>query len=454
MENIPLKTSVKIGYGVGNFGIACATNAVVVFLLYFYSDIVVLPPLLVGLALTIPRFWDAISDPMMGVISDRSTFSSGRRRPYILWGTPFLIISFILLWYPFTSGSNATIFSYLLVFNLLFTTAITVVGVPYMSLGAELSPDYHERTTVFAYCQGLGMLGALLGMAMKLLADYIPAQSKQVCFLISAVLLSIPVSLFLWWTFFSTRENFRPKEEKKHISLKKMIKANFKNHSFRNLMLTMTVASSGTMLSVQFLPFMVKYWVKLEHLIFPAFAAYTFSVFVAFPIWKKIGERFDKKMVMTFAFLGAGISYAFSFFMFRPDGAVLMFSWAVLVGVFGAGGILYPFSMIADIADEDELKTGVRSEGIFYGTFSFIQKLSVAGGSMIGAFALWLSGFSGGEAQTAQTLFMFRLVYVIPAVSFFVAAVLIYFGYSLTEEKSMQIKQALDEIKSSKDLKV
>jgi len=447
MENIPLKTSVKIGYGAGNFGIACATNAVVVFLLYFYSDIVVLPPLLVGIALAVPRFWDAVSDPLMGVISDRSKFSSGRRRPYILWGTPALAISFIMLWYPFTSGNNATIFSYLLVTNLLFTTAITIVGVPYMSLGGELSSDYHERTTVFAYSQGLGMLGALLGMAMKLFADFIPVQSQQLCFLISAVLLSIPVCVFLWWTYFSTRENFCLKEEKEHISLKKMIIANFKNHSFRNLMLTMTVASSGTMLSVQFLPFMVKYWVKLEHLIFPAFAAYTFSVFIAFPLWKKIGERFDKKMVMTYAFIGAGISYAFSFFMFQPGGAVLMFSWAVLVGVFGAGGILYPFSMIADIADEDELKTGIRSEGIFYGTFSFIQKLSVAAGSMIGAFALWLSGFNGGEAQTAQTLFMFRLVYIIPAISFFIAAVLICKGYTLTEEKSKQIKQALIKLK-------
>ncbi len=451
MNKNSLKTSVKLGYGVGNFGIACVTNAAIVFLLYFYSDIIVLPPLLVGIALTLPRFWDAISDPLMGVISDRSRFSSGRRRPYILWGAPLLAISFILLWYPFTGGSTAAIFLYLLIANLLFTTSMTVVGVPYMSLGGELSSDYHERTTVFAYSQGLGMVGALLGMAMKLFADFIPVQNQQLCFLISAILLSIPACLFLWWTFFATRETTicqKEEKEKKKISLKKMIFTNFKNHSFRNLMLTMTVVNSGMMLSVQFLPFMLKYWVKLEHLIFPAFAAYTFSVFVAFPLWKKIGEKFDKKMVMTYAFIGAGISYSLSFFMFRPGGVVLMFLWAVLIGVFGAGGILYPFSMIADIADEDELKTGVRSEGIFYGTYSFILKLSVAGGSMIGAIALWLSGFNGGEAQSAKTLLMFRLVYVIPAISFFIAAVLIYKGYSLTEEKSKIIKEALNKLKN------
>ncbi len=450
MNKNSLKTSVKLGYGAGNLGIACVTNAAVVFLLYFYSDIIILPPLLVGIALTLPRFWDAISDPLMGIISDRTTFSSGRRRPYILFGTPILVISFILLWYPFTGGSPTTIFSYLLIANLLFTTAITIVGVPYMSLGGELSSDYHERTTVFAYSQGLGMLGALLGMAMKLFADFVPVQNQQLCFFISAILLSIPAFIFLWWTFLATKESdvVNQKSDKNNFSFKKIIKVNLKNHSFRNLMLTMTIVSSGTMLSVQFLPFMVKYWVNLEHLIFPAFAAYTFSVFVAFPVWKKIGERFDKKIVMTYAFVGAGISYALSFFLFQPGGVVLMFSWAVLVGIFGAGGILYPFSMIADIADEDELKTGIRSEGVFYGTFSFILKLSVAGGSMIGAFALWLSGFNGGEAQSAKTLLMFRLVYVIPAISFFVGAVLIYKGYSLTEKKSKIIKEALNKLKN------
>ena len=211
-ENLKLKLGVKLGYGVGNFGMACVSNAVVSYLLYFYTDIVILPPLLVGLALTIPRFWDAVSDPLMGLISDRTKTLYGRRRPYIFWGTPLLVLSFVLLWYPFGSGSNTIIFMYLLVANLLFTTAITIVGVPYISLGGELTPHYHERTTIFAYNLAFGMLGGLIGMAMKLFADLLHFQNKQFSFMVVAACLAIPSGIFLLLTYFTTKETVRLKE--------------------------------------------------------------------------------------------------------------------------------------------------------------------------------------------------------------------------------------------------
>jgi len=441
--NLPLSVRAKLGYGVGNMGLLAPTNASIAYLLYFYSDVVALAPLLVGVALTAPRFWDAISDPMMGVISDRTRFARGRRRPYILWGAPVLSFSFVLLWYPFAGGDPVTVFAYLLIANLLFTTAVTAVGVPYTSLGGELSVDYHERTAVFAYSQAFGMLGGLIGMAMKPLADSIPASSGQLSFLLGSVCLAVPTCLFLWWTYLATQEAAPGEKAPERASLKEMLRANLRNRSFRNLALTMTVVNSGMMLGVQFLPFMLKYWVQLEHLLFPAYAAYTAAVYLGFPLWKKVGERLDKKNVLTGAFIGAGCVYALSFVMFQPGATVLMFTWAILVGLCGAGGILYPFSMIADIADEDELETGFRSEGIFYGAYSFIGKLSVAVGSMTGALALWLAGFEGGQEQTATTLLVFRLVYVAPAISFLAAAVLIYRGYPLTEERASQIKQAL-----------
>jgi len=442
-EHLPLGLRAKLGYGVGNLGMLAATNAAIAYLLYFYSDVVALTPLLAGVALTAPRFWDAISDPMMGVISDRTRFAAGRRRPYILWGAPLLSFSFVLLWYPFTDGSPATVFAYLLLANMLFTTAVTVVGVPYTSLGGELSTDYHERTAVFAYSQAFGMVGGLLGMAMKPLADSIPASSGQLSFLLAAACLAVPACLFLWWTYLATREAAPREEAAERASLRDMLRANLRNRSFRNLALTMTVVNSGMMLGMQFLPFILKYWVQLEHLLFPAYAAYTVAVYLGFPLWKKVGERLDKKHVLTGAFTCAGIVYALSFVMFQPGAVVLLFAWAVLVGLCGAGGILYPFSMIADIADEDELETGFRSEGVFYGAYSFIGKLAVAVGSMGGAAALWLAGFEAGQDQSATTLLVFRLVYVAPAISFLIAATLIYRGYPLTEERASQIKQAL-----------
>ncbi len=442
-----LKFGVKLGYGVGGFGVQCLTGAVTSYLLYFYTDVVLLAPLLVGVALTLPRFWDAISDPLVGLISDRMQTPAGRRRPFILWGTPFLIFSFIALWYPFATGGSTAIFLYLLIANLLFTTTITVVGVPYASLGGELSPHYHERTTVFAYSLAFGMIGGLIGAGMKLLADWMPFRDEQLGYIATAACLAVPSGILLLCTYFSTQETALPKEPPKSTPFIQTLRSNFRNKSFRNLAITMLVVNSGISLGIQFLPFILKYWVDREQLIFPAFAAYTLAVYLGFPVWKKIGERFDKKHVLAGAFVAAGIIYGLSFFMLKPGAVGLMFAWAVLIGFCGAGGLLFPLSMIADIADEDELQTGNRSEGTFYGINSFINKLSLAIGSVIAALALWLAGFQGGEAQSESAIMMFRITYVFPLLTYLIAALVIYRGYTLTEEKANQNKLALKTVR-------
>jgi GPH family glycoside/pentoside/hexuronide:cation symporter len=117
------------------------------FLLFFYSQVVGLDPWLAGIALTIGRVWDAVSDPLMGSISDRTRSRWGRRRPYILLGAVPLALTYVAMWVPPLGWSQMELFVYLTVTDIAFNTLITVVTIPYASLGAELSSDYHERTT-------------------------------------------------------------------------------------------------------------------------------------------------------------------------------------------------------------------------------------------------------------------------------------------------------------------
>jgi Na+/melibiose symporter-like transporter len=145
---IPLWT--HINYSIGTM----APSALIVFsrsfLLFFYSQVVGLDAWLAGIALTIGRVWDAVADPLMGAISDRTRSRWGRRRPYIVLGALPLALSYVALWVPPLGWSQASLFVYLVATDILFNTLVTVVVIPYTSLGAELSTDYHERTRVTA----------------------------------------------------------------------------------------------------------------------------------------------------------------------------------------------------------------------------------------------------------------------------------------------------------------
>ena len=158
---VPLSTHLNYSFGM------MAPSALVVFsrsfLLFFYSQVVGLDAWLAGIALTIGRVWDAISDPLMGAISDRTRSRWGRRRPYIIFGALPLALSYVALWVPPIGWSQMELFVYLVATDILFNTLVTIVTIPYTSLGAELSTDYHERTRVTAIRMLFYQVGWFIG---------------------------------------------------------------------------------------------------------------------------------------------------------------------------------------------------------------------------------------------------------------------------------------------------
>ncbi len=436
----------NLGYASGNAGLQCIVSATTYFLLIFYIDFVGLDPRLAALALALPRFWDAFSDPLMGVISDRSNFASGRRRPYILWGAPLLAVTFVLLWYPFTGGGQAIKFAYLLVANLAFTTAITIVGVPYTSLGGELSTDYHGRTTVFAYSQGLGMVGAMVGFAMYNVAMAIPFCSEHLRFATAAAYFAIPTGLLFVVVYFATRGADRLKPSSSSIKFFSMLVVSLRNHSFRNLVLTLVIVNAGMVLGGQFLTFLIIHWVKLPDILMYAFVTYALCTLISFPVWRKIGTHMDKKHALAGGYGISAFVFLSSLILFEPGNAMYVYIYAALAGFCGAPGLLFPPSMIADIADESELETGARNEGMYYGSYSFIIKLSLALGSLWAGAGLWLAGYKAGAVPSESTLFYMRMFYLGAVIPHFLGAIVIFKGYPLTCERAAQIRKALLEL--------
>ena len=207
--NSPLSHRLKLGYGAADFGLAAVESMVQIYLFKFYNVVVGLPALYTGLALALAIVWDAVSDPLMGGLSDRSRWSGGRRRPYLLPGAALLAATFIWMFNPPPLDGNAARFAFLLVSFVLLNTAMTVVGVPHAALGGELSFDRHERTQLFAYKRLFGTLGALAGLWLPglFLAQAIGqgAAAGAAARGLASWWLALPILLGAWITFRATR---------------------------------------------------------------------------------------------------------------------------------------------------------------------------------------------------------------------------------------------------------
>ena len=158
---LPLKT--KLLYGLGDVGNAITTPAAIFFLLFFYTDVVLVPAVLAANALLIGKIWDAINDPLFGWISDRTHSRMGRRRVYMVWGAIPFGISIGLLWFVPSSLSITGIFLWITFTYILFDSLMTLTSVPYYALTAELTPDYNERSSLTAFRMLIGVPAYIIG---------------------------------------------------------------------------------------------------------------------------------------------------------------------------------------------------------------------------------------------------------------------------------------------------
>ena len=387
---------------------------------------------LVGLLGSIPRFFDALTDPLMGYISDNTQTRWGRRRPYIFVGAIAVGILFIVLWQLPNGQSEGFYFWYFLVVSLLFFLAYTIFATPWVALGYELTPDYNERTRLMGVQNFISQMAyfvppwLLVVMQDERFFDSMIEGASRISFVIAAFVIAVGVlpAIFL-------RErmvNIAKKEQAEHntvkIALKDRVADFFSGFAttlrmapFMKLCLATFLVFNGFILVASFQTYVLIYYVfggdtKLG----AQFAAYagtlgTFANFavIAFVAWlaTRIGKR------KTFA-IATGISmlgYALKWFCYNPD-----FPWLILIPApliaFGLGGLftLMP-ALIADVVDLDELSTRQRREGMFGSIFWWVVKLGMTAALAGSGFLLNATGFDvalGGN-QAADTLYMMRL---------------------------------------------
>ncbi len=421
-EKVPLVT--KLAFGAGDVGPAIATAIMSFFLLFFFTDVARLSPAVAGVILLISKVWDSVNDPMVGMLSDRLHTRWGRRRPWFLFGAiPFGIAFFLLFLVP-PVGEQA-LFWYYLIVALLLDTAFTVVNVPYTALTAELTSDYDERTSLNSYRFAFSILGGLIAAVLHPLivgAVQGAGGSAREGYMLSALIWAIVATLPFFFAFWGTYERHIPNDEPP-LSFVEGLKQTFRNRAFRYVtgiyLLSWLVVQAVATIVVYYMT----YWMRAPDMVPLVILSVQGSAFVWLFIWTRVSSRVGKKGVY-YRGMAFWIVVSLVLFAVQPDWP----AWVVpllgaLAGVGVATAYLVPWSMLPDVIELDELETGVRREGAFYGLFVLLQKVGLALGvfgiSQTLAWAGYLTPPPGATTPVAQPdsalLVMRLLIGPIPA---------------------------------------
>ena len=426
VEKLNLKT--RLGYGIGDIAICLYWSGVGLYLLYFYTDVVGISPSLAGLIYGIGMFWDAITDPFMGYMAERTRTKWGVYRPYLLFGNIPLALSFILLfWVPPLEGG--ALFFFLLFANLLHRTCFTLVSVPFSSLTPRITSDSQERTNL----TGFRMLGAQTGTnLMALLAFpiifWVGGEDESLGFVVLATIAGLTALGIHAITFLTVKEPSNDQGiERVGGSLSEAAKAIGKNGPFWLVFSATLIVVITTIFFGNNLIYYTKYALNLhEH---QGTILFTSGIvaFLSIPIWWLISNNIGKKLTWLIS-SSITLIALLVFYLYEIDKlSELLFLVAFIGFGSGAGGILF-WSMLPDTIEYGEVHTGVRSESSLYGFMTFAQKGSIAFAIIILGLVLDFIGFQANEVQSDTTISnMKAIMTLIPSIGVALSLVIIYF---------------------------
>jgi GPH family glycoside/pentoside/hexuronide:cation symporter len=460
-DRIPFLLKVVYGFGAFvNNTLAAAIGGMMIVLNLGLG----MSPALVGLLGALPRLTDAITDPLMGYISDNTRSRWGRRRPYMLVGAIAVGIVFALLWQLPAGKSESFYFTYFLVGSLIFFLAYTIYATPWVALGYELTPDYHERTRLMGTQNFIGSIAYMISpyflaiMYLPVFGDVVTGAS-YLALIIAAVAIGLGIlpAIFL-------RERFKDvasaeDEEDKQGGVGAVIMdflrgfgKTLKFKPFLKLCIATFLVFNGFILIAAFQPYVIIYYVmggnqELGSVFFGhAGLLQGVSALVAISIVTFMATKIGKRRAF---YVSTGISivgYCLKWFVYTPDNPWLVLVPAPLMAFGLAGLFTLMGSMVCDVVDADELQTHERREGMYGSIFWWVVKLGQSIAIFGGGLLLVWTGFDVelGSNQTPEAIRLMRLCDAfIPAITSAIAIWAVA-TYPITEEKAHEIRKELE----------
>ncbi len=460
-----IKLREKISYGFGDMASSMFWKLFGMYLLFFYTDVFGITAAAVGTMFFVTRIWDTFFDPVIGILSDRTTSRWGKFRPYILFvAVPFGVIGVLTFTTPDFSYSGKLVYAYITYSLMMFIYSL--INVPYASLLGVISPNPKERNTIASFRMGFAFAGSLIALALIQPLVHVfshvgesGGKNLQQGWQLGVGVIALLCVLLFLGCFAGVKERIVPIKNKPS-NLKNDLKDLFKNRPWWILLgagvASLVFNSIRDGATLYYFKYVVEDTIALSlgkitvnySTLFLVLGqgANIIGVILASPIGNKIG----KKRTFLYAMIIATI-LSVIFFWFGSNQLILIFSFQFLISA--CAGIIFPllWSMYADIADYSELKTGRRATGLIFSSSSMSQKLGWAIGGALTGWLLAIFGFKanvvqGHEAQVGiKTMLSF-----LPAAGSLLSVILIAF-YPLSEKRIEEITKQLTQKRNKKD---
>lgn len=419
------------------------------YVMKFATDVLLIAPAVMGLIFSASRIWDAVSDPLAGYLSDRTRSPLGRRRSWIAASLIPLAATFIMVFSPPDSLEGGALVAWMAVAVIGFYSALTVFFVPHMSLGAELTDDYHERTRLFGMRHAfytLGSILALVGMQLLISAEARSEESVRSVAQIQAWVAALIIGLLIVYAVVKLKErpDFGQRETTGPFQAVRDVLAN--PHA-RLLYIVWFIENVGTAAIGALTLYVTAYVVGSAQWAPLIILCYMIPSTLGVPAWLALSRRIGKITAWRIAMMGTGISFGTMIVLLWLPTFELRLAWimimAVVAGFSAAGGGSIGPSVQGDVIDWDEMNTGRRKEGSYYAAWNFVNKSALGVILLITGFALQFAGFVPNQEQTFEVKLTILLLY--GGMPFLCCAVGTWmFGrFSLDEAAHAEIRQAL-----------